>query len=793
MHHDRQVQTPQPRTSGRRRASVRTHLAATFGLAVVALAALVVTATTASFASQRSRAVAELHALAQQEANGVIDDTDEMVGFMEELGRQPWATNLDAAGCRAFFDSLAAFASSGHIHLLRADGSEVCGLRDPSLPDRPPALRQSLAEVLATGKPVSFGLGEDPLSGRLADTTVVPVGDRAGALVAVMYYGAYDGGTLPAGVDPETRVLLVDPATRRGIVVSGDGLEPSPVLAPMGELAAALPAKGVTVTGPDHQELLATSVTVEGSTWRIVAGIPPAVAVAQAWVDLKRILGLGLPAVGLLIGLALLLQRRIGRPVRRLTGALRAVGEGDDDAWVPVEGPAELAEMAAAYNTMLAERREREGELRFRATHDGLTGLANRSAFTTHLAEALETSRGEPVTVLFLDLDRFKLVNDSHGHPVGDAVLRALGKRLTGAARKDTLVARFGGDEFALCQPGAGDPQGAISVAERMLAALRAPFEVEGHELFLSGSIGITSARPGDDAESVLRDADTAMYRAKEERTGYAVFDPAMRSRSLARLEIERDLHGALDRGEFVLHYQLKRSLTEDRWVGAEALLRWNHPGKGMVCPGEFIPVAEETGLIIPIGAWALRSACRQAASWRRAGTPLTVAVNLAPQELTHTGLVDRVRSALADAGAQPSDLIIEITEQSVLGDVDAASAILASLRGLGVRTSVDDFGTGHSSLSYLQRLPLDELKIDQSFTAALDRDPASRAIVGSLVGLAHAIGLEVVAEGVETVTQLEELHLLGCEMAQGYHLARPAPAADVTARLVPPDLVPAA
>jgi diguanylate cyclase (GGDEF)-like protein len=793
MHHDRQVQTPQPRTSGRRRASVRTHLAATFGLAIVALAALVVTATTASFASQRSRAVAELQALAQQEANGVIDDTDEMVGFMEELVRQPWATNLDAAECRKFFGSLAAFVSSGHIHLLRADGSEVCGLRDPSLPARPLALNPSLAEVLASGKPVSSGLGEDPLSGRLADTTVVPVGDRAGALVAVMYYGAYGDGKLPAGVDPETRVLLVDPATRRGVVVAGDRLEPSAALAPMGELAGALPAKGGTVTGPDDQELLATSVNVEGSTWRIVAGIPPAVAVAQARDDLKRILGLGLPAVGLLIALALLLQRRIGRPVRRLTGALRAVGEGDDDAWVPVDGPAELAEMAAAYNTMLAERREREAELRFRATHDGLTGLANRTAFTTRLAETLETSRGEPVTVLFLDLDRFKLVNDSHGHPVGDAVLRALGKRLSGAVRSDTLVARFGGDEFALCQPGPGGAQGAISVAERMLAALRAPFVVEGHELYLSGSIGITSARPGDDAESVLRDADTAMYRAKEERTGYAVFDPAMRSRSLARLEIERDLHGALDRGEFVLHYQLKRSLTEDRWVGAEALLRWNHPTRGMVCPGEFIPVAEETGLIIPIGAWALRSACRQAAAWRRAGTPLAVAVNLAPQELTNTGLVDRVRIALADAGAQPSDLIIEITEQSVLGDVDAASAILAALRKLGVRTSVDDFGTGHSSLSYLQRLPLDELKIDQSFTAALDRDPASRAIVGSLVGLAHAIGLEVVAEGVETVTQLEELHRLGCNLAQGYHLARPAPAADVTARLLTPDLVSAA
>jgi EAL domain-containing protein (putative c-di-GMP-specific phosphodiesterase class I) len=361
---------------------------------------------------------------------------------------------------------------------------------------------------------------------------------------------------------------------------------------------------------------------------------------------------------------------------------------------------------------------------------------------------------------------------------VGDALLVALGKRLVNLTRSGCTVARFGGDEFVVLSPDTNETE-ALIVAERLRSALDGCFKIEGHELYVTGSVGVAVAAPGDSPEDVLRNADTAMYRAKEQgRPGYALYDQDMRARSAWRLDVEQDLHLALERGEFRLHYQPIFDVRRGGVTGAEALIRWEHPTRGMVSPADFIPVAEETGLIVPIGEWVLGEACRQAAVWRdQYSHGLVVAVNLAARQLTQVGLADQVSRHLSTSGARPQDLVLEITEHGVLEDFAAASAHLQDVRSLGVKVSVDDFGTGWSSLTYLQRLPIDELKIDRSFISNLGPEGPAVPIVGSLVGMAHGLGLSVVAEGVETSEQLRMLRQLGCDLAQGYLLARPGPA----------------
>jgi EAL domain-containing protein (putative c-di-GMP-specific phosphodiesterase class I) len=308
---------------------------------------------------------------------------------------------------------------------------------------------------------------------------------------------------------------------------------------------------------------------------------------------------------------------------------------------------------------------------------------------------------------------------------------------------------------------------------------LRSPFRIAGQKLYVSGSIGIAMARSEESAEDLIRNADTAMYKAKDAgRGGGALFDEGMRAWSLARLDTERELHAAIENEEFVLYYQPVTSLTERTIVGFEALIRWEHPERGLVPPMEFIPVAEDTGLIVRIGSWVVREACRQAVAWREAGyTPVPIAVNIAAQQLVRTDLVDDVGDALAETGAEPSDLLIEITESAVLTDVGHSIETLNALREMGVRVAVDDFGTGYSSLAYLQRLPIDEVKIDKSFVDRMTTDDATAAIVRSVVQLAHALDLSVVAEGIEREDQFAALADLHCDLAQGYLLGHPEPA----------------
>jgi diguanylate cyclase (GGDEF)-like protein/PAS domain S-box-containing protein len=429
---------------------------------------------------------------------------------------------------------------------------------------------------------------------------------------------------------------------------------------------------------------------------------------------------------------------------------------------------------------------------------DALTGLPNRILFLDRLGRALERRRryGALYAVLFIDLDRFKLVNDSLGHLVGDQLLIAIARRLQHCLRSNDscsrvdsehTIARLGGDEFAILLDGIKQVGDALRVADRVQKTLTLPFNLDGHEVFTSASVGIAvGAREYDSAEAVLRDADTALYRAKAlGKARYEVFDVEMRDRAVARLRLDTDLRRAIERNEFQLYYQPIVSLERGRIEGFEALLRWPHWDRGLVYPADFIPVAEETGLILPMGWWALREACRQLARWQQligSERTLTMAVNLSGKQFVQLDMAPLIQQILTETGVKPTSVKLEITESAIIEHTSSIIGLLLQLKAFGVQIAIDDFGTGYSSLSYLHRLPIDSLKIDRSFVSCMAPDSAE--IVRAIVGLAHNLGLDVIAEGVETYDQLEQLKVLGCEFGQGFLFSRPVESFEAEALL---------
>jgi diguanylate cyclase (GGDEF)-like protein/PAS domain S-box-containing protein len=417
-----------------------------------------------------------------------------------------------------------------------------------------------------------------------------------------------------------------------------------------------------------------------------------------------------------------------------------------------------------------------EDRLLHDALHDSLTGLPNRALFLEELQLAVDRRRrrrDRGFTVLFLDLDRFKVINDSLGHLAGDALLVELGSRIADCVRPGDLVARLGGDEFTILLDGLEDATGATRIADRIQVALVAPFVIGGREVFTSASIGIALSHClYDDPAAVLRDADLAMYRAKAQGGArYEVFDAGMHASALARLELETDLRRALERGEFRLRYQPIYAADGSRLVAFEALLRWEHPRRGLLTPDAFLVVAEETNLTVPLGAWVISEACRQLAAW---GSPtLQVAVNVSHRQLLAPGLVAVVRRALEASLLAPERLTLEITETVLMQDADAGVAVLADLKALGVRLAMDDFGTGYSSLSYLRRFPLDGLKIDREFVSRM-HERANFELVRTVIHLARNLRLDIVAEGVEDAEQWGQLRALACDMVQGHFFSAP-------------------
>ncbi len=432
-----------------------------------------------------------------------------------------------------------------------------------------------------------------------------------------------------------------------------------------------------------------------------------------------------------------------------------------------------------------SERKAFEEQLARHAFQDALTGLANRRLLLDHLDHALLQAdrNGSQVGVLFCDIDRFKVVNDNLGHQVGDELLRVIGERLRRAVRPGDTLSRFGGDEFVILLEGIMSPDDASDVANSVLGALHDPIVLSaGHEVVTTMSIGIALSEYGKSRDDLLHDADVAMYRAKDRGRGgqVAMFDvDRMGGRSVGRLDLDTALHHVVERGEVEVHYQPLVSLSDRRILGAEALVRWNHPDHGMLLPAQFIQLAEDNGTILPIGQLVLEQACRQIRDWsQRFGTQLQIGVNLSARQFQQVALADDIAEVLRTTGIEPSQLCLEITESLAMDDVDLTTTILTRLHTVGVRLAIDDFGTGHSSLGYLARFPIDVVKIDQSFVRDIDKDPVKSAIVSAVVALSQAIDSTTVVEGVETAAQLEELRSLGCDVAQGFYFARPVSAA---------------
>jgi diguanylate cyclase (GGDEF)-like protein len=452
----------------------------------------------------------------------------------------------------------------------------------------------------------------------------------------------------------------------------------------------------------------------------------------------------------------------------------------------------QLAATELQLRRLLSEREVREQQLQHDSLHDPLTHLPNRALFMKRLADATNRARrGDDgmFAVLFLDLDDFKLVNDSMGHHVGDEVLITVARRLEECVRGGDIVARLGGDEFAILLERIADVRDSALVAERVHEALCEPMNIGGLEHVTSASIGVAlSTSANEQPEYILRSADMAMYRAKNTgRSRFEMFDRAMHAEALTRLQLETDLRHAFERNEFFLNFQPIVSLDDGRITGVEALVRWRHHERGIVSPGAFVPVAEDTGLVVPLGRWVLRQACQQAHEWQKKferETPLTVSVNLSVREFGQQDLVRSVADILEETGMPADRLHLEITESAIIGQQHPAISTIQELRALGVSIHLDDFGTGYSALSYLHRLPLDGVKVDRAFTSSIDTEERPLHVVRAIISLAHAIGLEVIAEGVATQHQLSLLRGMGCDRGQGFLFARPGSVAETEALL---------
>jgi len=465
-----------------------------------------------------------------------------------------------------------------------------------------------------------------------------------------------------------------------------------------------------------------------------------------------------------------------------------------DDRWIwirdemtVVRGPGDRLD-PLFYGVFLdvTERKRMESELERLALYDPLTGLPNRALFTDRLSHALASRAPTSVTaVYFVDLDRFKRINDSLGHAAGDEVLREVARRLQSALRPEDFVARFGGDEFTILCESVGGVFEAVSVADRLQRPISDPITAGGAELRLSASVGFALAEPGElvHGQRLIEDADAAMYRAKQRGGARAeLFDTAMRERAVEAMTVEQELQRGLERSELRLYYQPLVDLGSGRLLGAEALLRWEHPEKGLLAPAAFMEVAEESGLIVDIGAWAVREACGRLRHWQRRGalSDLRLSVHLGARELTQPDVVATVLGAVRSAGIDPSSLCIEVTESTAMADRASGFRALRELSAAGVRVAIDDFGTGYSSLDHLRTMPADILKIDRSFVQGISKDTSDTALVAATLALGRALSMDVVAEGIETEQQASSLRELACPIAQGYLFARPLPAEEL-------------
>jgi diguanylate cyclase (GGDEF)-like protein len=666
----------------------------------------------------------------------------------------------DRATLGSALDSLASRTGTGVAAVVTLSGAVV------SSPGAPPIDGLALLPLLDAGS----DRGVISLRGKLALAVAAPIEmpDLAGWLVLAQPLGTRDLGALGR--------LSAVPI--KAEVATFDRLDPV-----VRQLANGRIDTLASAEGPQLVRLSALPSLQRGIEPRLILRHSLAQAL-EGYSTLNAIL-LGIALCGTLLGvwLSLRLAASITRPLSQLAEAARRYASGVV-AKVDVAGDAEVVALAHSFNAMVDAIEEREKQIVHTALHDGLTGLPNRRFFIEKLDRAVSRQTSDHRTlVVFIDLDDFKIINDTMGHPVGDDLLRRAGGVLQDLF-PDHMVARFGGDEFGLLIPGLPSSADCASIARTIHAALNADAELGGRSMPLSASFGIAIG-PGDgtDGDTLLKNADLALHRAKSEGKGtYQFFEAALDDEARRRRQLELDLRQTVREGGFELYFQPLYSMSEQRLKGFEALIRWNHPQRGFVGPAEFIPLAEETGLIVQIGEWVIREACAQAAQWP---DDLSVAVNISPRQFSSPVLAQTIIQALGAAGLPPSRLELEITESIFIGNVERTLSVLHGLRSLGVRIALDDFGTGYSSLSYLRSFPFDKLKIDQSFVRDLDSDASAHAIIRAITTLAAALGIETLAEGVELASHMEVLRNEGCDMIQGYLISRPVPASAVAGLVV--------
>lgn len=546
-------------------------------------------------------------------------------------------------------------------------------------------------------------------------------------------------------------------------------------------------------------DAIAAALGAASDAWLSMVALERQAAELATWNALLIQAGLGGFSLMVAAATARLFQKSILDPLSALRRSARAIARGDLSVRAPVQGPEEMVSLAEAFNSMTEALIDRNRQLERHITdlqqaqetiwrmayYDPLTGLLNRHLFEDRLQMAMAQARrrGLRVGVLFLDLDRFKLINDSFGHSFGDRVLRLVARRLEQAIEAGQTLARTGGDEFMVLLPDVECESEVEQVARRLLEVMQAPYELDGRELYITASTGVVLfPLHGEDPQTLVRNAEIAMYRAKESgRNTYEVYSALFDVGMVQWLAMESELHRALQREELTLHYQPIVNVDKGEIVGVEALVRWPHPERGVLYPDAFIPLAEESGLIVPLGEWVLRAACLQAVAWRNMGLgPLFITVNLSPRQMRRD-LASVVARILEETALPPEQLMLEVTEGAVMVEMERAIFLLLTLRGMGVKVCVDDFGTGQSSLSHLKMLPVDAIKVDRSFVWDMVDNRADAAIVASVVTLAQALGLRVIAEGVETEEQASLLRQMGCHEMQGYLFSRPLPAADIT------------
>ena len=777
--------------------SIRSHLFALVLAVAIPLVALLSYDLFHDAESNARQVNASSLVLAQITASGTehfLNDTTKMI---QRIAQRPLVRAVDPQHCDPILADLhdlnPRFANIGVINTA---GKVICSAV-PQLGGKPASVahtewfQRAMSENrLVLGKPFV-----GPITGKWVSVLAFPLHDKHGAIKGLLalpidlasFTPVARNATLPAG----TMIGIMDSA---GTVITrsldpekwvGKNIRGTPIV----ETILARKIGEVESTGVDHVNRLYGFTTIPGTDWFAVAGIPRDALYFGISGYALRNFSIGLTMLLAISALAYFFSRRIERPIRAISDAAKAIAQGELDTRVVVAGPEEIADVAEQFNAMLDVRTEAVERLSYLAQYDVLTSLPNRNLFRDRLEQAMgRAKRNETLLgLMFIDLDRFKEINDTLGHSVGDRVLQAVAERLRHFLRDVDTIARLGGDEFTVVLEGVHVASQITAAAQKIRDALSQPLLVDDREIFVSASIGIC-VYPSDveEIDELLKCADIAMYQAKQHGgNAHHFFVAEMNIHTSERLELESRLRHALDRKQFTLHYQPQVDIRSGRIIGAEALIRWDDEKLGIITPTHFIPLAEATGLIIPISEWVLHTACAQNKAWQDAGcAPISVAVNFSPRQFRQANLLETITQALTDTGLNPRFLELEITESTIMYQAEKTIVTLEKLHKMGVRLSVDDFGTGYSSLSYLKRFPVHKLKIDQSFVRDINIDPDDAAIVTAVIAMAHSLNVLTIAEGVETEGQLAFLDSLQCGEYQGYYFAKPMPADEFLALL---------